>query len=143
MSRGVWRSASAIELRFGWLVPPLIDAIAASAMSTPASLAFRHARSVEAAGVVRVKVNRDFDFFLQRFDQFVSGVGLAEAGHVFDGKKMSAELFELLGHRDVILQRILRARVVEDIAGVADRGFADAAGFERGVDRRRACCRWN
>ena len=41
VSRGVWRSASTIELRLGWLVPPLIEAIAASAMSTPASLAFR------------------------------------------------------------------------------------------------------
>ena len=41
VSRGVWRSASTIELRLGWLVPPLMDAIAASATSTPASEAFR------------------------------------------------------------------------------------------------------
>ena len=34
-------SAATIEFRFGWLVVPLIEAMAPSATSTPASAAFR------------------------------------------------------------------------------------------------------
>jgi len=56
-----------MELRFGWLVPPLMAAIAPSATSTPASAAFKDGGRVDAAGVVRVKVDRNADFLPQRF----------------------------------------------------------------------------
>ncbi len=95
---------------------------------------FQHGGGVDAAGVVGVKVDGDFDFFAQGFYQFEGGVRFAEAGHVFDGKKMCAEFFELLGHCDVILQGVFGPRFVEHVAGVADSRLADGAGFESGVD---------
>ena len=45
VSRDVFFSAATMEFRLGWLVPPLMEATAPSAISTPASLAF----STEAA----------------------------------------------------------------------------------------------
>ena len=105
---------------------------------------FENGGGVEAAGVVGVEMDGDADFFAEGFDEFVGGVGFAEAGHVFDGEEVRAELFELLGHLDVILQRIFRARV--------DRGCRRcsrwrlrrcAAGFERRRRSRRSCCRWS
>ena len=48
---------------------------------------------------------------------------------------MRAEFFELLGHGDVIFQRILRPGFIEDVARVANGRLADGAGFENGVDR--------
>ena len=50
----------------------------------------QNARGVDAAGVVRVEVNRDADLLAQRLHQFVRGVRLAEAGHVLDGQEMRA-----------------------------------------------------
>src|ERR1700686_2893757 len=83
---------------------------------------------------MRVKVDRDDDFFAESFNEFVGGEGLAESGHVFDGEKMRAEFFKLLGHEYVILQRIFGAGFVEEVAGVANGGLADGAGFENSVD---------
>ncbi len=51
---------------------------------------FQHGGGVDAASVVGVKVDGDFDFFAQGFDEFVGGVGFAEAGHVFDGEEVRA-----------------------------------------------------
>ncbi len=47
---------------------------------------------------------------------------------------MRAQLFQLLGQRDVIFQRVFGAAGVKNISGVTDGRFADAAAFERGID---------
>ena len=62
MSRGVKRSASTIEFRFGCDVRPDMRARARSTMSTSASAALSTAAGLHAAGVVRVEVDRDADF---------------------------------------------------------------------------------
>ena len=58
----------------------------------------------------------------------------ADAGHVLDAEDVHAGLLELLREVDVVLERVL-ARAVEQVAGVADRAFAERAGLEHGVDR--------
>src|SRR5688572_6196450 len=55
----------------------------------------------------------------------MSGIWTAEAGHIFDGKEMCAHFLEVPGELDVILERILGAFGVENIAGVANGCFAD------------------
>src|SRR6266478_3208723 len=94
----------------------------------------QHRSGVETAGVVRVKVYRDGDFLAKGANELKGSVRLAQAGHVFNCQEMRAEFFQLLGHADVILERILWPAFVENIAGVADRGLADGAGLEYGID---------
>ena len=50
-------------------------------------------------------------------------------------RKCAPSLFELLGHRDVIFQRILRPAFIENVSRVANGRLADGAGFEHGIDR--------
>ena len=68
-----------------------------------------------------MEMDRDSDFLLQSGDEFFRGQRFAETGHVLDGKDVRAHLFNLLGLRDVVAQRILVALRVGDVAGVADR----------------------
>ena len=67
-------------------------------MSTPASLARRMLAGVDAAGVVRVEVDRHADLVPQRLHQRVGRVRLAQAGHVLDGQDVRPHLHQLLGH---------------------------------------------
>ena len=41
---------------------------------------------------------------LQRLHQRLGRIGLAQAGHIFDGQDVRAHLFQLFGQLDVILQ---------------------------------------
>jgi len=81
-----------------------------------------------------VKVNWDGELLAKCAHELEGGVRLAQSGHVFNGEKVRAEFFELLGHADVVLEGIFWAARVEDVSGVANRRFADAAGLEHGVD---------
>src|SRR5882762_2697481 len=47
---------------------------------------------------------------------------------------MRPELFQLLGHGDVIFERIFWAARVENVAGVANGRFADRASFEHSIN---------
>ena len=127
------RRASTSEFRFGCEVRPDIGATARVGDVEPASAALRIARGLHAAGVVRVEVDRDADLLLQRADQLFGRVRLAQAGHVLDGQDVRAHLLQFLGQLDVILQVVLAAARVEDVAGVADGRLADRAGLEHGV----------
>ena len=91
---------------------------------------------VDATGIVGVEVNRDADCFLERFHQFLRRKRTANARHVLDRKHVRAHFFQLLRELHVIAERIFVTLGVEDIAGVADRAFADRArllahGFHR------------
>src|SRR6266404_6296655 len=81
-----------------------------------------------------MKMNGNIDFFAKSANELKSRVRLAQAGHVFDGQEMRPELFELLGHGDVIVERIFWAARIENVAGVANGRFADRAGFEHRID---------
>ena len=102
-----------------------MEAIAPSATSTPASAAFR----IEAALMPLVscvwKWIGNADLLAQRLHQLVGGVGLAQPGHVLDGQDVRAHALQFLGHAHVVVERILVALRIEDVAGVADRRFAD------------------
>ena len=95
----------------------------------------QHAGGVDAAGVVGVEVNGDADFPAQRAHQLFGGIGLAQARHVLDGQDVRAHAFQFLGHAHVVLQRVLVAPRIEDVAGVADGGLAQAAGAAHGLHR--------
>ena len=47
---------------------------------------------------------------------------------------MRAHGFQLFGHVDVVVEAVFGAVGVEDVAGVADGGFADGVGFKDGVE---------
>ena len=93
-----------MEFRFGWLVCPLMEAMAPSTMSTPASAAFRMEAALHAAGVVGVEMDRDADLLAKRLHQLLGGVGPAQPRHVLDGQHVRAHFFQFLGHADVILR---------------------------------------
>ena len=80
-------------------------------------------------------MNRNPDFVFQSLDQQARGIRFAEAGHVFHRKNVGAHLFELFRHLDVVLEVVLGALGVEDVAGVTDRGFADGIGLEHRFHR--------
>ncbi len=74
VSRSVWRSASTMEPRHGWLVSPLMASIAASTASTPASAA----ASTEAAAMPEVSwvwkcTGRPVSSFSARTSTFAAG----------------------------------------------------------------------
>src|SRR5258705_7938288 len=81
-----------------------------------------------------MKMNGNIDFLAKGANELKSGVRLAKAGHVFDGQEMRPELFQLLGHGDVIFERIFSAARIENVAGVANGGVADRASFEHSID---------
>ena len=85
-----------MELRFGCDVLPLIDAIARSTTSTPASAALSTEAEADAARVVRVEMNRQADLLLQRLHELVRRVGPAQPRHVLDREEMRAHPLQLL-----------------------------------------------
>ena len=84
-----------MELRFGWLVEPDIEARSRSTTSTPARAGFNDRRGSDAARVMRVEMDRQADLFLERFHQHVRGVWAAKAGHVLDRQEMRAPSFPI------------------------------------------------
>ena len=90
---------------------------------------------LHAAGVVRVKMDRQARFVAQRLHELGRRVRLAQSGHVFDGQDVSAELLELPGELHVVVEAILRSPRVEDVARVADRRLANRARLAHGFHR--------
>ena len=70
-------------------------------------------------------MDRQVGRLAQRLEQHACRRRLQQPGHVLDGDDMGAGLLQLLGQRDVVFQVVLGAGGVEDIAGVADRRFAE------------------
>ena len=91
------------------------------------------------ADVMGVKVDRHAHFLTQGLDQFLGGERLAQAGHVLDGDQVRASLLQLSGHREIVLEVVLGASGIEDIAGVADGRLAKRAGLAHGLQRCAPC----
>ena len=86
------------------------------------------ARCIQAAGVMGVEMDGQTDFFFECFHQFFRGEWATEAGHVFDAQHVGAHFFQLLGESHIISEIIFVALRIEDVAGVAERAFADGSG---------------
>src|SRR5690606_13173865 len=84
-----------------------------------------YASRSDAAGVVRVEVDRQVGSFLERLDELVRRVRAAEPRHVLDGDEVRPHLLQLPGEADVVLERVLVPSIVEDVARVADRRLTD------------------
>ena len=91
---------------------------------------------VQAAGVVRVEVNRNAELLAQGLHQPFGGIGTAKARHVLDAENVRAHAFQFLRHADVVVQRVFLASGVQHVAGVTYGGFAHGAGLERRLHRR-------
>ena len=61
--------------------------------------------------------------------------GLQQARHVLEAEDVGAGLLQLVGQADVVLQVVLGAVGIEDVAGVADRAFAELVRLEHRVHR--------
>ena len=81
-----------------------------------------------------MEVNGDGYFFPQRLHQFECCIRLAQPGHILDSQEMGAQLLKLLGQPEVIFERVLRPAFVQNVAGIANRGFTHRARFERRVN---------
>ena len=90
-----------------------------------------------AATLVAVQVNRQVDGILEGRDQGVGRFWLQEAGHILDGDDVGTGLFHLLGEIRVVLQRVLLAAVVKDIARVAEGRLRELALLADFVNRQR------
>ena len=124
-----------MEFRLGWLVPPLSGETAASTMSTPASAALSTVLALMPLVSCVWRVDRDVNLLAQLPDQHLRGVGARQPGHVLDAQDVRAHVAQLAGHRDVVVEVVLRARGVQQVAGVADGGFADRVRLEHGLHR--------
>jgi hypothetical protein len=78
-------SAATTEFKFGWLVEPLIEAMARSAMSTPLRRG-QNTRCGDAARVVRVEMNWHSNLGLERLDEQLRCGRFAQSRHVLDRK---------------------------------------------------------
>ena len=124
-----------MELRLGWLVPPLSGETAASTMSTPASAALRTVLAlIPLVSWVWRWIGMSI-LLAQLPDQHLRGVGARQPGHVLDAQDVRAHVAQLACHRDVVVEVVLRARGVQQVAGVADGGFADRVRLEHGLHR--------
>ena len=106
----VKRSASTSAFRFGWTgAARTWRPSRASTMSTPClGRLERCDAGLHAGGVVRVEVDRHADLLLAASCTSSSAAyGLQQAGHVLDGQDVRAELLQLLGQIDVVLQVVL------------------------------------
>ena len=104
VSRSVCASAATMEFRLGWLVCAAHRSDGAVGHVDAGFGRLQNGSRINAAGVVRVQMNRDADFFAQRLDQFLGGIGTAESGHVLDGQDMRAHALQLFRHADVIIR---------------------------------------
>ena len=65
---------------------------------------FQNRGGVDAASVVRMKVDGNVHFLTQRLHQFECGVRFAQTGHVFDRQEVRAQFLQLFGHGNVVFQ---------------------------------------
>ena len=101
----------------------------------PRLAGFEDRRGVDAAGVVRVKMDGQARFFLERPDQRVRRKGPAQARHVLDAQEMRSHPLQLPGQTHVIIEGILGPLRIEYVAGVTDGGLANSRGVPHGLHR--------
>ncbi len=92
-------------------------------------------RPGDAGRVVGVEMDRQADLFLQRLEEDAGCSGFQKPRHVLEAENMGAGGFQRLAHRDVVFQVVFRAVGIEDVAGIADRAFADLALLDHGIHR--------
>ena len=74
-----------------------------------------------------MEMDRQVCRLAQRLEQSARRGRLQQPGHVLDRDDVSAGLFQLAGHADIVVQIILGAVGIEDVAGIADGRFAELA----------------
>ena len=93
----------------------------------------QNARCRNAAGVMRVEMNGQADFVFQCLHQTARCGRLQQTRHVLETQHMGTGGLQLPCHADIVLEVVLGAVRIEDIAGVADRGLADAVRIQHRV----------
>ena len=88
-----------------------------------------------AAGVMGVEMDRQAHFLFQRAHQKPRACGLQQPRHIFQPQNMRPRRAQFAPARHIVIQIILRARRIKNIAGVADRAFADLARLHHGIHR--------
>ena len=135
VSRSVWRSASTSEPRQGCEVVPDMASMAASTASTPASTAARsEAPAMPEVSWVWKWIGRPISSF-SALTRTRAAAGLSRPAMSLMPRMWHAGLLQLLGEADIVVQRVLGAVGIEDVAGVADRALAELAVVAHGVDR--------
>ena len=94
----------------------------------------QHAGRTHAAGVMRMKMNRQADLIFQRPDQCTCCSRLAHACHIFDADDIHTRTLEFFCHRHVIRQTVFRTRRIERIARIANRAFAQRTSFTHRIN---------
>ncbi len=81
-------------------------------------------------------MNGDADFLLERLDESLGGVRLAQPGHVLDAQNIGARFFQRVRQLDIVFQAVLGPFFVKDVAGVADGRLAKHPLFADRVNRQ-------
>ena len=71
----------------------------------------------------------------QRLEQNRAAPRLQETGHVLQRDDVRAGFLQLIGQRDIVFEVVFRPGGIEDIAGIADRRFADLVFLRNRIHR--------
>jgi hypothetical protein len=82
-----------------------------------------------------VEVDRDGDFLLEGADELCGCGGFAESCHILDGEDMGADAFEFLSEIHIVVEAVLGATRICDVAGVADGCFTNSPGLDHAFHR--------
>jgi len=93
-----------------------------------------HGCCPDAAGIVRMKMNRQADFLFERGDEFIDRRRPTHTGHVLDANNMRACLLEFARHANVVGEIVFVRRRRQQITGIANRCFTELARLEHGVE---------
>ncbi|MPM69772.1 hypothetical protein SDC9_116720 [bioreactor metagenome] len=74
---------------------------------------------------MRMEVDWQASFFLERFHKFLGSIWFAQSRHILDGYDVRAAFFKLLCEFDVIIECIFIAVRIKYVARIADCGFGD------------------
>ena len=82
-----------------------------------------------------VEVDRQNRLVAQRREKLLRRRRLQQPGHVLDADDVGAGLFQFAGEADIIFEIVFGAVGIEDVAGVADGGFAELARLDHRIHR--------
>ena len=86
-----------------------------------------------AAGIMRMQVDRQGNFVLQSTNQAISRIRLQQTRHILDANDVRAALLQLARHANVVIQVVLLAAGIQNVARVANGCFGNFALVEHFV----------
>ena len=90
----------------------------------------KHGSNSVSGSVVRMQMNRNTDFLLERSDQLRSSGWLEKSRHILDAEDVSPAFFEFFCHSYIVIKRVFGSGRIQNISGIAEARFRDHALIE-------------